>query len=422
MQKTLFDNDRASLADSLSLTEASLLAYATERPHWVVAFSGGKDSSATLAAVIYLVESGRVPRPASITVLYADTRLELPNLQAAALAMLAAARARGYPTQVVLPHLDKRFFVMILGRGIPPSHSGFRWCTGALKIDPMGEAMRHIRGLAGEKLLLLTGMRVGESANRDKRIALSCGKNGGECGQGWYEETTPAEVADVLSPLLHWRTCHVWDWLMFGLDGPRQPNPHPEKTPEWAAWYRERRSLPCHGFDCRMVAEVYDAAAEGSEMEVLARTGCLVCPVASRDLVLERTITKPEWSHLAPLLKLRALYEELSLPRNRLQKNGELTASGKLSSRPMRAGPLVMRAREMGLATVLGVQAEVNAEAERLGRPGVSLITPEEEAHIRALIAANTWPAKWTGDEPDGTVELPVIRRDGSVQQLLFGE
>jgi hypothetical protein len=36
----------------------------------------------THRAVVHLVEAGRVPRPQSLTVLYADTRLELPNLQA----------------------------------------------------------------------------------------------------------------------------------------------------------------------------------------------------------------------------------------------------------------------------------------------------------------------------------------------------
>src|SRR3546814_9885760 len=43
----------------------------------------------------------------------------------------------------------------------------------------------------GGKFLLLTGVRQGESAQRDGRIAMSCGKNGAECGQGWYQITAP---------------------------------------------------------------------------------------------------------------------------------------------------------------------------------------------------------------------------------------
>ncbi len=399
--KGLFDGQKSSLVEALTITAESLRSYGGQHKHWCVAFSGGKDSTATVAAIAYLIESGAVPRPESLTAIYADTRLELPNLQAAAMEMLEALRGRGWETRIVIPRLDKRFFVMILGRGVPPSHSGFRWCTGAIKIDPMGEAMAEIREAVGSRMLMITGMRLGESANRDKRISLACSKDGGECGHGWYEQTTPAEVADVLSPILHWRTCQVWDWLMLhGVKIGAKPN---------------------HGFDCRAVAEVYDAGEEGSAHEVLARTGCLVCPVASRDLVLERTVRKPEWSYLAPLFRLRPLYEELTLASSRLQKVGERTKSGKLSSRPMRNGPILIDVREKALARVLTIQEDVNAMAHREGRPEVWLITPEEEARIRELIAARTWPQGWDGSEVSGGEVLELHYKNGAVQKALFG-
>lgn len=394
---TLFDHERSSLSDALEVTAESLRIHGTQHRHWCIAFSGGKDSSATLAAVLYLVESGLVPRPASITVLYADTRLELPNLQASALAMLEEVRRRGWETRVVLPLLDKRFMVMIFGRGVPPSHSGFRWCTGAIKIDPMQAAMQEIRQQTGEKLLQIIGLRIGESANRDKRIRIACSsKNGGECGTGWFEETTPSEVAHSLSPLLHWRTCHVWDWLML---------------------HRKQ-----HGFDTSMVAEVYDQDADGSAHEVLARTGCLVCPVASRDLALERTIARPGWEYLAPLLRLRRMYKEIELPHNRLRKVGERRADGSYSSRPMRTGPLLMDVRVRGLATVLKVQAEVNAAAICVGRPTVNLITAEELARILELQHENTWPQGWSDADPAFDAMQPEIFRDGTIQYTLFGD
>lgn len=72
-----------------------------------------------------------------------------------------------------------------------------------------------LRDAHGEKFLMLTGVRTGESVARDQRIEASCGKNGAECGQGWFQEATPDAVADTLAPILHWRVCHVWDWLMF---------------------------------------------------------------------------------------------------------------------------------------------------------------------------------------------------------------
>jgi DNA sulfur modification protein DndC len=81
---SLFEADRLTLEDSLELTAASLNEYGATRRHWVVAYSGGKDSSATVTVVIRLIEEGRVTRPESLTVLYADTRMELPPLQTAA--------------------------------------------------------------------------------------------------------------------------------------------------------------------------------------------------------------------------------------------------------------------------------------------------------------------------------------------------
>lgn len=393
-RRTLFENERSTLKDALAMTEASLCAYGEDRRHWRIAFSGGKDSSATVAAVCWLIETKRVPRPRSIGLIYADTRLELPNLQEAAAKMLREANDRGYRTETVLPRMDKRFYVMMLGRGIPPSHSGFRWCTGALKVEPMADAMRRERVTIGEKLLLITGMRIGESANRDKRIAMSCGKNGGECGQGWYEETTPGEVADVLSPLLHWRTCHVWDWLML----------HGKE----------------HGYDCRSVAEVYDQDAEGSAHEILARTGCMVCPVAARDLALERTIRKAQWKHLSPLLGLREIYARLSMPKNRLQKIGERCTDGRLSSNPMRLGPLTLECRRAALAEVLDIQEQVNRAARSDRRLEISLINEEERDRIEELIDAGTWPHGWNGDETTGDELNPIVFSDGSVQNALF--
>lgn len=391
---SLFDAERLTLPEALDITAASLTTYIEGHPHVRVAFSGGKDSTATLTALAHLVDSGRVPRPASLGVLYADTRMELPPLQNAAMTMLALMRERGWQTQVVLPPMDKRFFVMMLGRGVPPSHSGFRWCTGVLKVDPMAAAMREERERQGSKLLLVTGMRIGESAARDRRIAVSCGSNSGECGQGWYQETTPAEVADVLAPILHWRVCHVGDWLLF--------------------------EAPRLGFPTLPVLDAYGAGAGDTE-PLEARTGCLVCPVASHDRVLERLVRQPAWSYLAPLLRLRSLYEDLASARHRLQKDGERRANGRLSARPMRLGPLTFEARRYALARVLAVQEEVNVGAAAMGQPAVVLIDADERARIDKLIAAETWPQGWDGTEPAGSALLARVLGEGVLQPTLFG-
>jgi len=68
---------RLQMTESIELTIQSLQAYGADHDHWGVAWSGGKDSSATLTLLIYLIDTGKIPRPKTLTVFYADTRQEL---------------------------------------------------------------------------------------------------------------------------------------------------------------------------------------------------------------------------------------------------------------------------------------------------------------------------------------------------------
>jgi DNA sulfur modification protein DndC len=382
-QPTLFDSGRKLLTDSLDITAQSLNAYGTQYDHWAIAFSGGKDSAATLAAVIFLIERGRVKRPKSLTVLRSDTRMELPPLDLTARQIMAEVDGRGYTQKTVVPAMDDRFFVYMLGRGVPPPSNTFRWCTPKLKIAPMIAALSALRDACGKKFLMLTGIRIGESAARDERIAISCGKNNSECGQGWFQEETPEAVADTLAPILHWRLCHVWDWLT-GL------------VPDGYD----------HGFSTRLIAAVY---GQDENLETHARTGCVGCNLASRDLALEVIVERPQWAQYRPLLELRPLYAELKLPRNRIRKDGtEKRQDGSLVSNPCRMGPLTFEARRWGLERIKDIQT----------RAGVDLINPQEEARIVELIEARTWPKGWDGTEPLANLPFDNVNPDGSVQPV----
>ena len=201
----------------------------------------------------------------------------------------------------------------------------------------------------------------------------------------------PAAVADTLAPILPWRVCHVWDWLTF----------------------LEPDVLPT----TRLVAEVYG----GSEAQELnARTGCIGCPLAEQDTALDYVISLPQWSYLAPLKRLKPLYRELREFRHRKQKDGERNKDGNFSSHPSRKGPLTLAAREWALGVVLGIQAEINAAAEQIERPPIDLINAEEEARIRELIAARTYPQKWSDDDPDAIELIPQTYSDGTRQELLL--
>jgi DNA sulfur modification protein DndC len=396
MNLTLFDDQRLTLDRAIDLAIESLCHYFSRYRHVGIAYSGGKDSSALVTLVAYLIATGKIPQPETLTVIYADTRQELPPLHLAAMQILKELGDRGIQTRVVLPELDLRYFVYILGRGVPPPSNVFRWCTPKLKQMPMGWELELLRQEVGEKLLMLTGVRIGESVARDQRIALSCSKDGGECGQGLFQREPPSAVADTLAPIAHFRVCHVWDWLTL--------------------------FAPNEGFTTEPIAKVYGMDVLDGEEPINARTGCFGCPLVQEDKALERVIAIPEWSYLAPLRKLRPFYWELHKPQYRHRKpGGESRKDGTLVSKQNRLGPLTLETRKWALAEVLGIEAEINQNADRLGRPRMSLINEEELSRIQELITAGTYPDKWNGTEPRGDTLLPKMFTDGSMQLLLEG-
>ena len=201
-QGSLFAGRRLQMNQSIQLTIDSLMVYGPTHDHWAIAWSGGKDSTTLVTLVCWMIDTGRVPAPKTLTVMYADTRLELLPLWLAAESIRYELGERGVEVRVVMAPLDKRFLVYVLGRGVPPPNNNtLRWCTRQIKIDPMTAELRRLHGDRGGKILMLTGVRQGESAIRDGRIQMSCSRDGAECGQGWYQETLPDQLCDTLAPL-----------------------------------------------------------------------------------------------------------------------------------------------------------------------------------------------------------------------------
>ena len=397
MNNGLFDGQRSTINDNIERTVESLNHYLSRYDDVCFAWSGGKDSTTALTVTLALMESGRVPMPKSITVLYADTRQEILPLAFVAQSLLACLAERGIAYRVVTAPLDRRMWCYILGRGVPPPNNNtLRYCTRQIKVEPMAEVVSEIARERGKKVLTITGVRQGESAVRDGRIALSCSRDGGECGQGWFQETLPEAACDTLAPILHWRVCHVWAWLR-----------------HWAPDYR-------HGeWPTTTLADAYG----GDEAEEInARTGCVCCPLAARDSALDAVIAMPHWSYLAPLKRIRTeIYEWLRFPAQRLRKpGGESRKDGSLSKNQNRMGPIHLDARREGLRRLLEIQAEVNAGADALGLPRVDHLNAEEEARIHELIDSETWPNGWDGTEPRANEPFEEWCADGSRQPLLF--
>ena len=389
VNRTLF-GQRQSLDEAHALTVESLNRYGPQHAHWAVAWSGGKDSTATLTFLAHAIESGQVEPPKRLHVLYADTRQELPPLYAGALRLIEQLRLKGIETTVCTAAMDKRFLVYMLGRGVPPPNNNtLRWCTRQIKLDPMADRLAEIADDAGETILTITGVRQGESAIRDARIATSCGLNGAECGQGWYQQMLPDQKGvrgriATLAPILHWRVCNVWDWLRVFAPMPAQG-----------------------GWDTALLADVYG----GDEAEeVNARTGCIGCPLAARDMGLENLARMGRYAHLAPLVELKPMYRALREPRNRLRKaEPEILQDGRIASNPHRMGPLTLEARRWALDRVLAIQARCNRAGGLKGVERVDILNDAEVSRIEELIAAGTWPDGWDGSEP--RADAPLARQ-----------
>lgn len=386
--RSLFPDARLRYDEAMALTLDSMRAWGPNHSVWVIAWSGGKDSTTLLTVILHLLSEGLLDPPERMIVCYADTRMELPPLAHTAQSLLKRLRAEGVEGRTVMAPMDKRYFVYLLGRGVPPPNNNtFRWCTRQIKVDPMETEINRVVAGAGGNVLMLTGVRQGESAIRDGRITMSCSKDGAECGQGWYQQMTGEGFA-TLAPILHWRVCNVWDWLK--IYAPLQ---------QYGAW------------PTAMLADAY--GGEEAE-EVNARTGCVGCPLANQDTALDQVLKLDHWDHLRPLTELRPLYRELRLPKNRLrQPGGETRKDGTMVRNQHRMGPLTLNAREMALAKVLDIQARCNANPDR---PEVDILNVIEVERIRELIDARTFPQKWSGDEP--IADEPFAEMG---QNLLFG-
>jgi len=144
--------------------------------------------------------------------------------------------------------------------------------------------------------------------------------------------------------------------------------------------------------------------------EINARTGCIQCNLAHKDVALETVLRLTQWAYLAPLKRLKPLYAELKRPRYRLRQDGtQRNKDGSFPKNPMRMGPYTMEARRAGLSQVLTIQEEINTAARVEGRPLIDLINEEEHQRILELIEANTWPEKWTGLEVRGDLLIRQV-------------
>lgn len=279
--------------------------------HWVVMFSGGKDSTTSLLVAIEAIRQGAAAT--RLDVVLADTLVEIPTVAQYARQFLDELAVVGLTINkhLVTPDIEQSFWVCMLGRGYPPPHRNFRWCTTKLKMKPAEVALGHL--IQPGRTVFITGVRFGESDARDIRLHAACSR-GGECGQGLWFERSGRFGATYAGPISLWRECDVWDFLNY-------------VAPSW-------------GHRTDQLSKLY--------LFPTMRFGCWTCTVVRRDKAMEGICKTPGGERYLPLVRFRdLLIETAGVAENRVTRpNG---AKGRLS----------LAARRELLTTLLDVQERV---------------------------------------------------------------
>ena len=153
--------------------------YTADSRPWVIGYSGGKDSTATLQLVwTALSQLPKKKRTKPVYVISSDTFVETPiivnHIDSNLDAINKAALEQDLPIEAhkVVPTTNDTFWVNLLGRGYPAPTTKFRWCTERMKIKPADRFILDKVADFGEVVMVL-GARQGESSTRDQVLKLS---------------------------------------------------------------------------------------------------------------------------------------------------------------------------------------------------------------------------------------------------------
>lgn len=136
--------------------------YLSDQRPWVIGYSDGKDSTATVQLVWLALRTLPLEkRSKKVYVISSDTFVETPvivdhvtsNLDA----INRAARDQQMPFEAhkVVPDIKDTFWINLLGRGYPAPTSRFRWCTERMKIKPADKFILDRVAEFGEVVMVL---------------------------------------------------------------------------------------------------------------------------------------------------------------------------------------------------------------------------------------------------------------------------
>lgn len=157
--------------------------YCSNSAPWIIGYSGGKDSTASLLLVWSAIAAlPAEQRTKDIHVISTDTLVEQPVIAAwlvsALQTMKYEARRQGLPIHPhrLIPDLENRFWVNLIGKGYPAPRSHFRWCTDRLKISASEKFIEELSE-SHDGAILVLGQRRGESVARDVVMSTYSGRS-----------------------------------------------------------------------------------------------------------------------------------------------------------------------------------------------------------------------------------------------------
>ena len=176
-------------------------------------FSGGKDSSATLAITLEaLLEIPKDKLCKTLYILYSDTLMELLPVQAHTYKVLdnirEFAKENGLPLKVMhsKPTLENTKWSMKFAKGIRTESQDNRWCTTRLKTDVQEKMLFDTFGTKDIETISIVGSRKDESADRAKRLTDNTIK-GHLKGHNLFSKSL------VFAPIEDYSTDDVWTTL-----------------------------------------------------------------------------------------------------------------------------------------------------------------------------------------------------------------
>ena len=373
---------------------------------WVVGYSGGKDSTATLQ--ILWLALARLPiakRTKPVHVISTDTLVENPVVAAwvnvSLDRMRVAAQVQRLPLEPhrLTPSLSDRYWVNLIGRGYPAPRPKFRWCTSRLKINASNKFIREVADEHGEAILVL-GSRKQESdarkrvlANYEKSTRELLSRNGDpKLDRVW-----------VYTPISHWSNDDVWEFLV------TVENPWGYSNQDLFSMYRGATA----DAECPLVVDTSTPSCGDS------RFGCFVCTLVDKDKSMQAMIQNDEEKRwMLPLAELRNKYLEVKedrVHREFRRMDGSLTAfTNSRGETTLVHGPYKQSYREELLRAVLKAQSAVRSGAVQLGRSDLErfqLITPEEIEEIRRI---------WIQDKHEIEDSVPRIVEEATGEEYPY--